>query len=93
MFVCVKGIPIFWVILGLLRYSLLGLGGMLVFGGETGSEHRLEWFVPVETEGSRQEIGLWAPSRSAPTMSLRLGLELARYLEDLTMIESIVEEE
>jgi len=26
-------------------------------------------------------------------MSLRLGLELARYLEDLTMIESIVEEE
>jgi len=54
-FVCVKGIPIFWVILGLFGYSLLGLGGMLVFEGDTGSENRLEGFVPVETKGSRQE--------------------------------------
>jgi len=93
MFVSVKGIPRFWVIVGLFGYSLLGCRGMLVFEGKTGLEHFLERFVPVETEGPRQEIGLWAPSRSAPIMSLRLGLELARYLEDLTMIKSIVEEE
>jgi len=57
-FLCVKGIPFFWVILGLFGYSMLEFGGMLVFEGNTGSEHCLEWFVPVETKGSRQEKGV-----------------------------------
>ena len=58
MFLCVNGITLFWVILGLFGYSMLGFGGMLVFEGKTGSEHCLEWFVPVETKGSRQEKGV-----------------------------------
>jgi len=54
----VKDIPLSWVILGLFGYSLLGLGGMLVFEGKMGSGHCLERFVPVETRGSRQEKGV-----------------------------------
>ena len=59
MFLCVKSIPCCLAILGLFGYSLVGLWGMPVFEGKTGLEHRLERFFPVESEGSRQEMGVW----------------------------------
>ena len=40
-FVCVKGIPLFWIILGLFGYSLLGLGRMPVYEGKRDLEHCL----------------------------------------------------
>jgi len=57
-FLCAKGIPCFGAIWGLFWHSLVRLGGIPCFGDNTVLERRLERFVPVESEGSRQEKGV-----------------------------------